>query len=110
MINEEDLYEALKNKKIGFAALDVYKNEPLKNSKLTDLENKYLHTCCAIIKIKALIRDILIENIPEINSFNLITAGINDNIENIYAKEKNNLCLVIGSVDPEFNYTLLLVL
>lgn len=39
LINEEDLYEALKNKKIGFAALDVYKNEPLKNSKLTDLEN-----------------------------------------------------------------------
>lgn len=39
LINEEDLYEALKNKKIGFAALDVYKNEPLKNSKLTYLEN-----------------------------------------------------------------------
>ena len=39
LINEEDLYEALKSKKIGFAALDVYKNEPLKNSKLTDLEN-----------------------------------------------------------------------
>ncbi len=39
LINEEDLYEALKNKKIGFAALDVYKNEPLKNSELTDLEN-----------------------------------------------------------------------
>lgn len=39
LINEEDLYEALKNKKIGFAALDIYKNEPLKNSKLTDLEN-----------------------------------------------------------------------
>ena len=39
LINEEALYEALKNKKIGFAALDVYKNEPLKNSKLTDLEN-----------------------------------------------------------------------
>lgn len=39
LINEEDLYEALKNKKIGFAALDVYKNEPLKNSKLTNLEN-----------------------------------------------------------------------
>lgn len=39
LINEEDLYEALKNKKIGFAALDVYKNEPLKNSKLTELEN-----------------------------------------------------------------------
>ena len=40
LINEEDLYEALKNKKIGFAALDVYKNEPLKNSKSRPAKEK----------------------------------------------------------------------
>ncbi len=39
LINEDDLYEALKSKSIAFAALDVYKNEPLKNSKLLELEN-----------------------------------------------------------------------
>ena len=39
LINEDDLYEALKSKRIAFAALDVYQNEPLLNSKLTSLEN-----------------------------------------------------------------------
>lgn len=39
LIDEDDLYEALKDKKIAFAGLDVYKNEPLKNSKLKMLDN-----------------------------------------------------------------------
>ncbi len=39
LIDEDALYNALKNKQLAFAALDVYKNEPLKNSKLTQLEN-----------------------------------------------------------------------
>ncbi|WP_196604064.1 phosphoglycerate dehydrogenase [Pectinatus haikarae] len=39
LIDEDALYLALKNKQIAFAALDVYKNEPLKNSKLTQLKN-----------------------------------------------------------------------
>lgn len=39
LVDEDALYDALKNKKIAFAGLDVYKNEPLKNSKLTTLEN-----------------------------------------------------------------------
>ncbi|WP_196601267.1 phosphoglycerate dehydrogenase [Pectinatus frisingensis] len=39
LIDEDALYLALKNKQIAFAALDVYKNEPLKDSRLTELEN-----------------------------------------------------------------------
>ncbi len=39
LIDEDALYEALHNKQIAFAALDVYKNEPLVNSKLLQLEN-----------------------------------------------------------------------
>lgn len=39
IVNEEALYEALKNKKIGAAALDVFEQEPPEGSKLLDLDN-----------------------------------------------------------------------
>lgn len=39
IVNEDDLYEALSNKKIRGAGFDVFAEEPLKNSKLTTLKN-----------------------------------------------------------------------
>jgi len=39
IVNEEALYDALKNNKLRGAALDVYKNEPLRESPLTELDN-----------------------------------------------------------------------
>ena len=39
VIDEDALYEALLNNKIGGAALDVYENEPPKDSKLFELDN-----------------------------------------------------------------------
>ena len=70
--------------------------------KIINSEKKsILLICISGFGVAEKIRDILIENIPEINNFKLITAGINDNIENIYIKEKNNLCLIIGSINPE---------
>ncbi|MBI4650725.1 phosphoglycerate dehydrogenase [Candidatus Desantisbacteria bacterium] len=39
IIKEDALYEALKNKKIAGAALDVYENEPPLESKLLELDN-----------------------------------------------------------------------
>ena len=39
LINENDLYKALKNKTISGAALDVFETEPLNNSKLPNLNN-----------------------------------------------------------------------
>ncbi|MEI7796142.1 MAG: phosphoglycerate dehydrogenase [Methylococcaceae bacterium] len=39
LIDEAALYEALKNKKIAGAALDVYENEPPKDSPLFELDN-----------------------------------------------------------------------
>ena len=39
IIKEEALYQALKEKKIKAAALDVYEQEPPENSKLLDLDN-----------------------------------------------------------------------
>ncbi|MDR3062899.1 MAG: phosphoglycerate dehydrogenase, partial [Methanobrevibacter sp.] len=39
IINEDALYNALKENKIGGAALDVYENEPPKDSKLFELDN-----------------------------------------------------------------------
>jgi D-3-phosphoglycerate dehydrogenase len=42
LIVEEDLYDALKNKKIAGAGLDVFENEPLKESPFFELENVIL--------------------------------------------------------------------
>ena len=39
LVNEDDLYEALKNGRIMGAALDVYSQEPLKDSPLFQLDN-----------------------------------------------------------------------
>ena len=39
IVDEEALYDALKNNKLRGAALDVYKNEPLRESPLTELDN-----------------------------------------------------------------------
>lgn len=39
IIDEDALYDALKNNKIAGAALDVYENEPPKDSKLLELDN-----------------------------------------------------------------------
>ncbi len=43
IINQNDLVEALKNKTIGYAGLDVFEVEPLPNDdELWDIENTYL--------------------------------------------------------------------
>ena len=39
IVNEQDLYNYLKNKKILGAALDVYQNEPCYKKKLLSLKN-----------------------------------------------------------------------
>jgi D-3-phosphoglycerate dehydrogenase len=44
IVNEDDLYIALKDNIIKGAALDVFENEPLKDSKLIELGNKVLLT------------------------------------------------------------------
>jgi len=39
LYNEDDLYEALKSKKIKFAGIDVFTKEPATNNKLLELDN-----------------------------------------------------------------------
>ena len=41
IINEEDLFWALKNNLVAGAGLDAYSEEPPKNSKLLNLENVF---------------------------------------------------------------------
>jgi D-3-phosphoglycerate dehydrogenase len=42
LYNEDDLYDALKNKKIRALGIDVFDNEPVKNHKLFELENVFV--------------------------------------------------------------------
>ena len=39
LVVEEDLYDALKSGKLAYADLDVFRNEPVKNSPLLELDN-----------------------------------------------------------------------
>ncbi|WP_196604069.1 sigma-54-dependent transcriptional regulator [Pectinatus haikarae] len=71
------------------------KNEPIASTKKT-----ILIICMSGYGVAEKIKDILIENIPEVHKMNILTAGINDDIEKIYSREKNSLCIVIGSADP----------
>ncbi|MDI3312186.1 MAG: phosphoglycerate dehydrogenase [Thermoanaerobacterium sp.] len=56
LINEEALYEALKQKKFAGAALDVFEIEPPYNSKLLELENVILSPHCGASTEDAIIR------------------------------------------------------
>jgi len=47
IINEDDLYDALKSKRIYGAGIDVFEQEPATNSKLLELDNVILGTHCA---------------------------------------------------------------
>ncbi|ADL08627.1 phosphoglycerate dehydrogenase [Thermosediminibacter oceani] len=53
IINEAVLYNALKNKKIAGAALDVFEEEPPLNSKLFELDNLILSPHCGAATIEA---------------------------------------------------------
>lgn len=44
LINEKDLLQALKNRRIAGAALDVYREEPLKNQELIDWDENLIIT------------------------------------------------------------------
>lgn len=53
IVNEDALYDALKNKKIAGAALDVFEKEPPTNHKLLELENVLLSPHCGASTIDA---------------------------------------------------------
>ncbi|WP_196601285.1 sigma 54-interacting transcriptional regulator [Pectinatus frisingensis] len=90
-----------------YAAYDEYVQTIRNHPSYVDIENKMESTkkviliiCMSGHGVAEKIKDILVENIPESQDMTLINAGINDDIEKIYAKEKNSICLVIGSTDP----------
>lgn len=56
-VNEADLYEALKNRRIAGAALDVFSQEPVeKDNPLLTLDNVVLSPHCAALTVEAMSR------------------------------------------------------
>lgn len=53
LINDDDLFEALKRGIIFGAALDVHPNEPVIDSRFAELDNVVLTSHCAAVSIKA---------------------------------------------------------
>ena len=68
LINEEDLYNALKNGSILGAGVDVFENEPASESKLLELENVVLGSHCAASTQGA------VENMSRMAADNIINA------------------------------------
>jgi D-3-phosphoglycerate dehydrogenase len=68
VIDEDALYDALKNGKLGGAALDVFENEPATNSKLTTLDNVILtpHIGAQTKEAQSLAANIIAEKIIQI--------------------------------------------
>ena len=71
IINEEDLYEALKNNVILGAGVDVFEHEPVKDSKLLELPNVIVGSHCAastvgaVDKMSQMAVDNVIESLKE---------------------------------------------
>jgi D-3-phosphoglycerate dehydrogenase len=53
VINENDLYEALKNNVLMGAGVDVFEHEPAKDSKLLELDNVVVGSHCAASTVGA---------------------------------------------------------
>ncbi len=68
VIDENALYEALKNSKLGGAALDVFENEPATNSKLATLDNVILtpHIGAQTKEAQSLAANVIAEKIIQI--------------------------------------------
>lgn len=106
--NSSSLSEVVKQ---IYSAYDEY-TMTVRNQSTSDLKIKpqiatvkktILITCMSGHGVAAKIKDILLENISETGKMNIITAGSNDDIKKIYAQEKNNICVIIGSVDPQLS-------
>ena len=78
IINEEDLKEALKNKDIDYAGLDVYEVEPLPHDdELWDMDNAYLtpHSSALVKGNKKRWEKLIVQNINNfINDEKLINV------------------------------------
>ena len=68
VIDEDALYEALKNGKLGGAALDVFENEPATNNKLATLDNVILtpHIGAQTKEAQSLAANVIAEKIIQI--------------------------------------------
>lgn len=75
VINQEDLKNALKNKSISYAGLDVFEIEPLPDDEIWDMDNVYLtpHVSGVVKNNKSRLEKLIIENIKNfINNEKLI--------------------------------------
>ena len=65
MVDEEALIECLSNKWLGYAALDVYANEPRFDNRLRDLPNVILqpHQATAVLEARIAMGQLVIDNL-----------------------------------------------
>jgi len=80
IVNEEDLYEALKNKIIAGAAFDVFVDEPLKpGSRLLDLDNLVMtpHLGASTVEAQEKVSVDIAENVIAYLRDNIISNAIN---------------------------------
>ena len=72
LVNEQDLYEALKNGVIRGAALDVFETEPAKDSPLFELDNTVFSPHCAGVSVG------VIHEMARINIENILAVSRGD--------------------------------
>ena len=103
VIDEDALYEALANNKIGGAALDVYEDEPPKESKLFELDNIVLTPHIAASTKEAqrdaaiIVADEIIELIKGNNPKNVLNMPRIDNNTYQELSPYMDLCEKLGS-------------
>ena len=110
IINEDALYDALAEKRIGGAALDVYSTEPPKNTRFTEFENCLVtphlgaSTEEAQVEVAVEAAQILVDAIkggPVRNAVNApFTTGVVPPVVNRYAELARRIGIVVSTIAP----------
>jgi glyoxylate reductase len=89
IVNEKDLVDALKNKEIAGAALDVYEFEPELSTGLVELDNVVLtpHIASATYETRAAMAELAARNVLEVLRGEIPSNLVNKEVEGSFNKE-----------------------